>query len=616
MGSNDKMSKGPRSHGSEHEPSALGRTEASVRSKSIQARGGLGDPERDRLMAADKGLSTWEEMSEEMKQVSLGGHSFANMREKDRYYVDKTLLIKDIIDTEDDRVYLFTRPRRFGKTTNLTMLDAFFNIKYKGNSWFDGLEISEHPEYERYKNAFPVIRLDLSDTKASTYESFINKLRDAVADAFEPHRYVLNDPDLTFRTRNLFESVDRGDISEDALETSIENLSSAIWKYTGRKPVILIDEYDCAVSDRFGEASHRKIMDFLGGFLRSAVKTNTNREIVYMTGVMQIAQESIFSGLNNVTVNNIFSDASDERFGFTESEVKDILEYYGHPEKLDEVREWYDGYRFGNADVYNPFSIMNYIRNKFKPETYWANSGGDSIVKHLLQRIDSTNLDRILNLVTGNATQARLIQELTYGDVYDSDESLFSLMAMTGYLNAVPIGDDIYEISIPNNEVMKLMSRKARTIRPIDSADFIEFNRAVLDGDAERIVKVLDKVLITASYMDLNPSTPENPYEMIVATLLLGVCERYTVRTQREADLGRSDIIMFPKAEGDVGMVFELKTVDSEDEMDAGVEEAMEQIHKKRYYNEMPGKDVVILGICFWSKLAKARTEIVRVPAL
>ena len=609
MGSNDKSSKEP-DHGNATEQ----RTSATCR--RIQPREGPGNPERDRLMAADKGLSTWEEMSEEMKQVSLGGVTFARMRENDNYYVDKSLLIKDILGSDPTGVYLFTRPRRFGKTTNLSMLDAFFNIKYRGNTWFDGLAISEHPEYEKFKNAFPVIHVDLGNAEADTYGSFLSGTRLALSIAFMEHSYLKDWSETPESVKELFSTLDLNTAPEDDVISSVNKLASALAKYHGRNPVILIDEYDRAVSDNFGEESHRPMMSFLSRFMYASVKGNPFKQMVYVTGVMQIAQQSIFSGLNNVYVNNIFSDESDERFGFTESEVKEILEYYGYPDKLDEVREWYDGYRFGNTDVYNPYSIMTCIRKRLKPGTYWANTGGDGIVRHLLQRINSENLDKILDLVAGNSTQAKLEQQFTYSDVYASDESLFSLMAMTGYLNAVPIGDDIYEISIPNKEVMKIVRNIAENTRPINSADFVAFNRAVLDGDAERIVKVLEKILITASYMDLNPSTPENPYEMVVATLLIGVCERYTVRTQREADLGRSDIIMFPKAEGDVGMVFELKTVGSEDEMDAGVEEAMDQIHEKRYYNEMPGKDVVILGICFWSKLAKARTEIVRVPAL
>ncbi len=616
MGSNDKMSKVPSPDASGQDHSAFGRMGTSIGNKRMQVREGLGNPERYSLNDTDKSLSTCDELSDEMKKVSLGGHSFATMREKDRYYVDKTLLIKDIIDTEDDRVYLFTRPRRFGKTTNLTMLDAFFNDKYKGNTWFDGLEISNYSEYEEYKNAFPVIRLDLSDTEASTYESFVNKLRTAVKKAYTPHEHLLEDPNVSPYFADIFRSVMRRDIAEDFLETSLDDLSEAIFRSSGKKPVILIDEYDAAVSHNFGEESHRKVLDFLGRFLRLSVKTSTNRSMVYMTGIMRIAKESIFSGLNNVTVNSIFSTRSDERFGFTESEVKDILEYYGHPEKLDEVREWYDGYRFGDAEVYNPFSIMNYVDENFESATYWVNSGGDSIVRHLLKRIDNENLDKILNLAAGNTVQAEIVQQFTYSDVYATDESLFSFMAMTGYLNAVPLGNKQYEISIPNNEVMEIVRDIAKRTSPVSSANFVKFNRAVLDGDADAIASILEKALDNMSYLNLTPKAYENPYEVMIATLLVGVCEKYTVRTQREASLGRSDIIMVPKARGDTGIIIELKIASSAKKMDAGVDEALKQIHDRTYFKEMPPGKVSLIGICFHSKLAKARTELVMVPDL
>jgi len=328
MGSNDKISKEP-DHGNATE----------------------------QRTSADKGLSTWEEMSEEMKQVSLGGVTFADMREKDRYYVDKTLLIKDVIDAEDDGVYLFTRPRRFGKTTNLSMLDAFFNIKYRGNTWFDGLAISEHPEYEKFKNAFPVIHVDLGNAEADTYGSFLSGTRLALSIAFMEHSYLKDWSETPESVKELFSTLDLNTAPEDDVISSVNKLASALAKYHGRNPVILIDEYGRAVSDNFGEESHKPMMSFLSRFMYASVKGNPFKQMVYVTGVMQIAQQSIFSGLNNVYVNNIFSDESDERFGFTESEVKEILEYYGYPDKLDEVREWYDGYRFGNTDVYNPYSI-------------------------------------------------------------------------------------------------------------------------------------------------------------------------------------------------------------------------------------------------------------------
>ena len=547
-----------------------------------------------------------------VKQVDIGGLSFAELREEDMYYVDKTMLIADILSEGDRDVYQFTRPRRFGKTTNLSMLDAFFNIQYKGNDWFDGLEISEHPEFERYKNAFPVIHLDLNDTKAPDYDSFIDMMRTAVRNAYEAHRYLLEGRNADPAFVELFGSIRRRDIQEDFLATSIEDLSKAIFESTGRNPIILIDEYDCAVSDHFGDESHRRTLDFLGGFLRSALKTNPYREMAYMTGVMQIAKESIFSDLNNIFVNNIFSKNSDERFGFTETEVREILRYYGHEEKLDEVREWYDGYRFGDVEVYNPFTIMMYIRRGFEPDTYWVNSGGDGIVRNLLDRIDDANLSTIASLVTGNVARVRLYESLAFKDVYASDESLFSLMAMTGYLNAVPAGDRRFDISIPNAEIMQIVKDMAERIRPITDAGFIEFNQAVLDGDAERIASLLEEFLTTTSYLNLSDKTPENPYEMMVVTLLIGLCERYTVRTEREMGYGRSDIVMIPKVQGDLGIVMELKIAKTAKDMDAGVDEALKQIHDMKYYKELSG-EVLLIGICFHSKQAKARSEIIRV---
>ena len=547
-----------------------------------------------------------------MKQIDMGGLSFPQLRERNKYYVDKTMLIADILGEGDGDVYLFTRPRRFGKTTNLSMLDAFFNIQYKGNTWFDGLEISEHPEFERYKNAFPVIHLDLNNTKVATYESFLNRMRTAVRNAYEAHEYLLKEPDVDPDFVELFRSIKRRDLKESFLVTSIEDLSKAIFESAGRKSIILIDEYDCAVSDHFGDESHRRTLDFLGRFLKSALKTNPNRWMAYMTGVMQIAKESIFSDLNNIFVNNIFSKNSDERFGFTESEVREILRYYGHEEKLDEVREWYDGYRFGDAEVYNPFSIMMYIRSGFKPDTYWVNSGGDGIVRNLLDRIDDDNLSTIASLVTGNVARVRLYESLVFKDVYTSDESLFSLMTMTGYLNAVPVGDRRFDISIPNAEIMQIVKDMAERIRPITDAGFIEFNQAVLDGDAERIASLLEEFLTTTSYLNLSDKTPENPYEMMVVTLLIDFCERYTVRTEREMGYGRSDIVMIPKVRGDLGIVMELRIAKTAKDMDAGVDEALKQIHDMKYYKELSG-EVLLIGICFHSKQAKARSEIIRV---
>ncbi len=554
----------------------------------------------------DKGLSTCDELSEMMKQVSLGGHSFANMREKDRYYVDKTLLIKDLVDAEDDGVFLYTRPRRFGKTTNLSMLDAFFNEKYKGNTWFDGLEISKYPEYEKFKNAFPVIHLNLNDTKASTYESFINMMRTAVRNAYNAHEYLLKDPNVDPDFADMFRSVKRREIIEDFLKTSLSDLSEAIFRFSGKKPIILIDEYDRAVSDNFGEESHRKILDFLGGFLCSALKTNGNRGIVYMTGILQIAKESIFSSLNNVTVNNVFSVDSDERFGFTETEVKGILDYYGCSDKFDLAKKWYDGYRFGDAEVYNPYSIMRFVSAKCRESAYWVDSGKDVLIKDMLKSITIDTYADIMSLATGGSIRSNLIATFPYESIKRSGKPLYSLMAMSGYLKAVPVGDSFvygtgpYMLSIPNEEVRRVVEDMMETVYPLDTSDFSAFCQAILDEDAKGMEKVLVRVMNGASYINLNEAT----YAAVIMTLTHSLSKTYRVKLEVPEGKGRVDIEFYPKVADIPPMIFELKVTDEEKDLDAKVAEAFAQIHDREYYNGMEGR-IILVGMAFWNKVPK-----------
>ena len=370
----------------------------------------------------------------------------------------------------------------------------------------------------------------------------------------------------------------------------------------------MIDEYDRAVSDAIGSESHRPILKLLGEFLNAALKNNEHLQMAYVTGVMQIAKESIFSDMNNIYVNNIFSATSDERFGFTESEVESILGHCGHSDKIDEVREWYDGYWFGNVDVYNPFSIMNYVGHGYVPEPYWVNSGGDWIIRQLLKTVDENSLSTIIDLMIGETTNVTLDKSLVYGDVYSSKAALYSLMAMSGYLNAVPDVDGGYDITIPNREVRGMVDSMVRNLNPIKTLDFERFNRAVLEGNADDMASVLREILLDASYMNLR----ENAYEMIVMTIMHGLTSRYDVKTEREEGYGRTDITLRSKVPGNPNMVFESKVVRSETELDSGLEEALGQIHDRKYYISMSGK-VVLVAMSFWNKVPKVRTDIVSV---
>ena len=267
-----------------------------------------------------------------MKQVNTGGLPFNRMRDNEKYYVDKSLLIADILDTGDHRVYLFTRPRRFGKTTNITMLDAFFNIRYQGNTWFDDLEISKTDRYARYKNAFPVIHIDLKDLSCASMADFTGDLIVAVNNAINPFSEVLDGIALSDYDRGLLSDVFSRKVSASDLKASIAIMCGILKRHYGKGVIVLIDEYDRAVTDSFGTEIQSDIMAMLGGFLSSMLKSNPALQMAYVTGVMKVAKSGMFSGLNNMKVNDIFSASSDERFGFTESEVRAITEYYGHPE--------------------------------------------------------------------------------------------------------------------------------------------------------------------------------------------------------------------------------------------------------------------------------------------
>ena len=540
-----------------------------------------------------------------MKQVDAGGLSFQDLHDEGMYYVDKTLLIKDILDTNVRGRYLFTRPRRFGKTTNLSMLDAFFNIEYKGNSWFNGLAISDYPEYERYKNAFPVIKLNLKDTKCDDVGQFLNCLKFVISDAYLDHIYLTESDMFSNREKSNYEEIRFGNISDEIIQRCIPELCRLLKRYHGVNPIVLIDEYDRAVSDSFGEESHRKIMDYLGSFLSPILKNNDNVQMAYVTGVMQIAKESIFSGLNNLTINNVFSIGSDERFGFTEAEIKDLFAYYGHPEKFAEAKEWYDGYRFGNAEVYNPFSIMNYVSGHFIPKQYWVNSGSDVPITWLLERTNTNNFSKILLLIDGKSANVRLEEALTYAKLGSTDVALYSLMVMSGYLKAVPNDNETYSVSIPNKEVMKIVDKMALDLCPVDYDAFGTFNRAVSEGDAETMTKELGKILSVGSYYNL---TTELHYEAVLMTILYEMIPSYEVRTETEYGNGRVDIILIPKKENIVPIIIELKKADNEEDLEVCAENAVKQIHDRKYYANMHGK-VILVGLAFWGKIPKSVVE-------
>ena len=543
-----------------------------------------------------------------LKQVDTGGLPFRELRSGDKFYVDKSLLIKDILDTNDRGVYLFTRPRRFGKSTNLTMLDAFFNMEYKGNDWFDGLEISGYPEYGRYRNAFPVVYLNLKgltlSESNSTFDEFIEKFSKVVSDAYMRFAHLLDWESLNPRYRSTFRAILEMEASKAVLTDSIKDLTGMLKDRYGLNTILLIDEYDRAVTDTFDSDLLESVTHFMGSALSSALKDNPNLQMAYITGVTQVAKAGMFSGLNNLTVDNVFSTMSDERFGFTEREVEGILEYYGRPETIGEVREWYDGYRFGDAEVYNPFSVMMYVQNGFSPRNYWMGTSRDNPVRWMLGRRGSE--DDISRLLSGSHVDCMLHDAMSYEELNLSRPAdMYSLMVMTGYLRADPLGGWMFRLSIPNGEAFETLDRMVSETTDLNPAFFSDFCAAVLDGDSDAMTDALGHILAGSTY--LVPGG-EFPYEVMLLTMLRGILPRYDTEIEREAGNGRADLIMRPRDDGVPPMVIELKTASSEAALPREVDAALEQIHSQRYYLGMRGR-AVLIGIAFWGKVPMARSE-------
>ncbi len=542
-----------------------------------------------------------------MRQIDVGGQSFRSIREEGMCYVDKSMLISDILSSNKKGVFLFTRPRRFGKSLNLSMLDAFFNLEYKNNTWFDGLEISDHHEFDSYRNAFPVIRLDMKDTSVSDFDSFLRSMGSALLDAFKPYYDLMESECLSMDERALFESIFTRTADAELLKGSIKVLSEVLAK-DGPKPIVLIDEYDSPINRAFGKDMYEGITEFMGGLYSSTLKGNKNLQFAVVTGVMQIAKESIFSGVNNLKVNNVFSVMSDERFGFTPEEVLDLCTEYGHPERFEEAKEWYDGYRFGDAEIYNPWSLLNYIQDGFRPAPYWAGTSGNEIIGTLMDHADAKVIRDLDDLANGVAVRAVLYPIVAMGELPLNRSSIYSVMVVSGYLKAVPSGGG-YELSVPNVEMRSVFaSMMLRRIHSDAELAFMDLFSGLENGDVKAVEKAFDSILDENIPFIL--LTKESDYELIIGAAAMACLGRYTVSLEKESGNGRADIVMRSNRPDRPDIVLELKRTRSakREVLVKRSAEALAQIRERRYFRSMKGR-ILLWGLCFYGKDSAASFE-------
>ena len=537
-----------------------------------------------------------------------GVDDFREIREGGYYFVDKSELVSDIVN-DRSKVFLFTRPRRFGKSLNLSMIDAFFNLEYKGNKWFDGLKVNSHPEVEKHRNAYPVISLCMKDLFVSRRDMFLPMFKGMLSRTFRPFEYLKKSDKISESLRDLYLGKDPVYFEDARALDSIPALCQMLEQHHGVKPIVLIDEYDNPINNAFNKDTYDYVVGFIREFYSLTLKGNPYMSFAVVTGVMQIAKESIFSGLNNLRVDNVFSKKFDERYGFTEPEVKDLCAYYGHPEKFEEAKEWYDGYRFGDADIYNPWSLLTYIYNDFEPGTYWADTSGNDILETFLDGLDDSTCGDLVALGNGKTVSKQIYPSVSMRDVDGDLDAVYSVMAVTGYLNAVPKGDNDYRLSIPNRELYKVFYENVTRSLKMDVGVAM---RRFLGSMERKDVPKMEDALFTL-FADSFPATllkDEGDYQLILATIALGRGGRYDVGIEREAGNGRADIIMRRNSSAYPNIVVELKKSRSDDpgDLERMAEEGLRQIRTREYYRSLKGK-TCLYGVCLQNKKAKVLFE-------
>lgn len=537
-----------------------------------------------------------------MRQLPIGIQDFKSIRNSNKYFVDKSMLIAQMLEQNDEGAFLYTRPRRFGKSLNLSMIDAFFNIEYKDNKWFDELEISKYSEFNVYKNAFPVIMVDMRVDAIKNFDDFIEAWNSKMFDVFGQFLYLEKSTILHDKEKQLFDSLYSSNNTERELKNALLKLCMMLKKHHDSNVIVLLDEYDNAVNSVTDPTLRKEIVDFLKGMMSPLLKGNSSLQFGVITGVMQITKENIFSGLNNLFVNNILDRNFDEMFGFTDDEVKQICVDYGHPEKFEEAKDWYDGYRFGDADIYNPWSILNYIQGNFTPKPYWVNTSNNNIIDDMISNADEEMLENLRILGSGGSLNIEISTELTFQDLETNRNAIYSLMAATGYLKVTTEGWNTL-VSIPNRE---LYSEFARIVNNAvyrnggSSTNMKAFTGSILTADVETIEKTLYNLI--ADVLSSRVLGDEHAYQGFIVGMLMSLSGRYEITADFESGKGYYDIRMKKKRGAGCNVIMELKRTDNESSLESEAKKALEQIRDRDYAHGLEGK-TLLYGISFCGKV-------------
>ncbi len=544
-------------------------------------------------------------MTEKRQSIAVGLSDFKRFRDDRFYFVDKSELISDILE-DGSKVFLFTRPRRFGKSLNLSMLDAFFNIKYEGNTWFEGMKINDHPEVEVHKNAYPVIKLSMSSLDFFDFEQFLSDFKEDLRDLYKVFRYLADSEKVDPADREDYRSIISRTASRSLLTESLHKLCSMLKQHHGVKPIVLFDEYDYIFNHAYGKESYGEISEFIREFYAQAFKDEDCFEFAFVTGVMQIPKDEIFPGLDNLKIDSVLNIGFEERCGFTESEVEELCSYIDQPEKFDKIQEWYKGYRYGNAVIYNPWSVMYYLDDERDPHPYWVDTSGNDVIRLLLKNSDKETFKDLISLGNGENISKKLqvSDAMNYqnGDI----DTIFTVLAIAGYLNAVPSGDDTYLLSIPNKEMYSAFNEHFWQFAYDKIVPCTDLLREAKYCNLEEIEKVLSKLSDKNRLFPL--FDPGNNSDMILAGMIMDRRKEYRLTLEHETEIHY--LILERRLAKYPNIVIGFKISKSEDETESErlAHEAIEQIYQRDYCKKLKGT-TYLYGICFNGKKPKTILE-------
>ena len=550
------------------------------------------------------------EEGEKMRyRLPVGEDDFAQVR-REYYFVDKSPFIREFMDRHG-AVTLFTRPRRFGKTLTLSMLRYFFDIEQaeENRQLFDGLAIADDAGAMREQGTRPVLFLTLKEWKRLDWSGMQEEIRMRLANLFDEYRF-LQDSKLNSRDQQIFIAVLQESANMSTLRNALAFLLRLLEEHYGKKPILLLDEYDTPIQSAWSRGYYSEAIEFFRGFLSSALKTNPSLDFAVLTGVLRISKESIFSDLNNLQVDSVIHTTFPTAFGFTEQEINQLGMDLGCKASVPELKDWYDGYRLQGREIYNPWSVLQYFANDCEPRPYWVNTSGNAILAELMRNIDDEHAATLEALLQGGSVQAFLREGVIYSDIGDDEDALYTMLVTTGYLTVAGeqrIGYEMqYDLCLPNKEIQSLFADEIlRRFRHYQKKSaLVRLMQALLAGDAEKAQTGLSKFL-ESMVSAFDTSAKESFYHGFVLGMIAVLVPDYEVQSNREAGYGRFDVAVFPKEKEKTGLLFEFKTAATEEELESKADEALAQIAARDYMASFRARGVQHVcsyGVAFYGK--------------